>query len=288
MDENNKKLYMVVNIEQTKKQNKQYPGFAWVAFAGLQNRRFYKRWIDLSKNEQIKCGMIGEFDKNDEFHGVQECFDLKQQYCVGQVMSVEKSLFLKRPVYKYHVGLVNGDFDTSFVESSEQLAIEGNSLLLYYEKYIMNLTVMENCWNLWHHYNVRKYGLRPSYSGLMANKHCFAPDVKEYKNQKDELVMPAVISEYGGGISFSFFSPHAINGNYWHNVRIAIEGIYRPFPRPSDIVLLEQTEEENKFILADNLTMTAQLRNMQNKFGLPQHQAEMAEYYKECFGGERE
>ena len=45
-------------------------------------------------------------------------------------------------------------------------------------------------------------------------------------------------------------------------------------------MLLEKGEEYDKFGLMDNLTMSAQLRKMQNKFGLPQHQAKILEQFK--------
>lgn len=283
MDENNKNLYMVVNIDRTKKRNKQYPNWAWVSFANLQGRTLTKRWTDLSKNKQIKYGAIGMFDENKEFRGTQDYFDLENRYFVGQVVSVEKSLFLNRPVYKYHVGLANGDFDRSLVESSEQLATVGNWLLLHYDKYMMNLTTMENCWNLLNHYNVGKYGLRPSYSGLLADKYCPLAAKKEYKNSKSELVMPAVVTNYYGDNSFRAFVPSYIK-NYYRDIDIVSSGVLRPLPRLSDIVLLDPTEEDGKFALMDNLTMSVELQDMQKKFGLPKHQAEMMEYYKKTFG----
>lgn len=263
---------MVVNIDKSKR----HPNYAWVSFANLEGGNFIKRWTDLLKNEQIKYGTIGEFDENREFHSTQQYFDLKQRYSVGQVISVEQGDYY----YKYHVGLANDEFDTSFVDSRTQQATVGNKLLLLYDKYKMNLTTMENCWDLLNHYNMGKYGLRPSYRGFVANKYCPIAANKEYTNSKGELVMPVVVSGYYGDNLFRVFKPE----NRWHNINIVVSGKWRPLPRPSDVVLLEQTEDEDKFILADNLTMSAELRNMQNKFGLPQHQAAMAEYYQKCFG----
>lgn len=279
MDNKDENLFMVVGIEK----NKRCPNYAWVSFANLQHGNFTKRWTDLSKNAQIKYGTIGAFDENREFHSTQDYFDLGNRYSVGQVISVEQGKFHLSPVYKYHMGLANGEFETSFVESSEQRATIGNRLLVYYEKYIMNLTTMENCWDLLNHYNVGKYGLRPSYCGLLANKYCPTAVYKEYKNRKGELVMPVVVSQYYGDDLFCVFEPE----NRWRNIRIVISGKWQPLPRPSDMVLLAQTEDKDKFVLVDNLTMSAQLRNMQNKFGLPKHQAEMMDYYQKSFG-ERE
>ncbi len=283
MDNDDKNLFMVVNIEKSKR----HPNYAWVSFANLQGDYFSKRWTDLLKNKQIKYGTIGAFDENHEFCGIQDYFDLGNRYSVGQVMSVEHCKFHSAPVYKYHMGLANGDFDTSFVESAEQLATVGDRLLVRYEKYIMNLTTMENSWNLLNHYNISKYGLWPSYCGFSAKKHCPTADNKEYKNHKGEVVMPAVVSRYYGDDLFCVFKPVPRPENCWHYVHILIREKWYPFPRPSDVVLLEQTEEKDKFVLVDNLTMSAQLRDMQNKFGLPQHQAAMIDYYKKTFG-ERE
>ena len=283
MENDDKNLFMVVNIEKSK----WHPNYAWVSFANLQGDLFSKHWTDLSKNEQIKYGTIGAFDKNREFCGTQDYFDLENRYSVGQVMSVEHCKVHSAPAYKYHMGLANGDFETSFVESSAQLATVGNRLLIRYEKYIMNLTTMENSWNLLNHYNIRKYGLWPSYCGLSAKKYCPTADNKEYKNYKGETVMPAVVSKHYGDDSFCVFKPVPRPENCWHVVHILIRGNWYPLPRPSDVVLLEQTEEKDKFVLKDNLTMAAQLRDMQNKFGLPQHQAAMIELWQKTFG-ERE
>ncbi len=280
MDKDDKNLFMVVGIEK----NKRHPNYAWVSFANLQGDYFSKRWTDLSKNKQIKYGTIGAFDENREFCGAQDYFDLGNRYSVGQVMSVEHCKVRSAPAYKYHMGLANGDFETSFVESSAQLATVGNRLLVHYEKYIMNLTTMENCWNLSNHYNIRKYGLRPSYCGLSARK--YLPAAGEYKNYKGEVVMPAVVGRYYGDDLFRVFKPYPRSENCWHNIHILIKGKWFPLPRPSDIVLL-QIEEKDKFVLKDNLTMSAQLRDMQNKFGLPQHQAAMIELWQKTFG-ERE
>lgn len=280
MDKDDKNLFMVVGIEK----NKRHPNYAWVSFANLQGDYFSKRWTDLSKNKQIKYGTIGAFDENREFCGAQDYFDLGNRYSVGQVMSVEHCKFRSAPAYKYHMGLANGDFETSFVESSAQLATVGNRLLVHYEKYIMNLTTMENCWNLSNHYNIRKYGLRPSYCGLSARK--YLPAAGEYKNYKGEVVMPAVVNRYYGDDLFRVFKPSFWPDKRWHDIHILIKGKLLPLPRPSDIVLL-QIEEKDKFVLKDNLTMSAQLRDMQNKFGLPQHQAAMIELWQKTFG-ERE
>lgn len=283
-DDNNQNLYMVVGIDKSKR----HQNYAWVSFANLAGSNFIKHWMDLSKNEKIKYGTVGVFDETGNlFFCTQEYFDLKQRYSVGQVMLVEQGTFLHRPRYRYHVGLANGDFDTSVVDSPEQLATVGNRLLLFYDKYKMNLTTTENCWNLLNHYNVGKYDLHPSYRGFMANKYWNNAHGQEYKNCDNKLVQPVVISKHIDGNSFWGFFPQVETKNRWRDIHIVVEGVYRPLPRPSDIVLLEQTEEKDTFILADNLTMSAQLRDMQNKFELPQHQAEMTEYYQKCYG-ERE
>lgn len=275
MDDNDKILYMVVDIDKSKR----YPNYVWVSFADLQGNYFSKRWVDLSKNEHLKYGKIGEFDENREFRGTQDYFDLKQRYSVGRVESVEQATFFKCPVYKYHVLLADGDFDTTFIESSDQFATVGNWLLLHYEKYIMNITTMENVWNLFNHYNVKKYGLRPSYRGSVANKYCPTAADKEYKNYQGKVVTPAVVSRHYGDNQFCVFAPQ----KRWCDIQIVISGKFLPLPRPSDVVLLDKTEEKDKFVLVDNLTMAVEARDMQNKFGLPSHQANMRDCYQNCF-----
>ena len=272
MDDNNQ-MYMVVSIEK----NRCNPKYAWVSFVELQGKIFTKRWTYVFNNENIKYGTIGTFDKNRQFNGVQDYFDINQRYSVAQVMSVEQREFHFSPVYKYQVGLAEGDFDTSFEERPGQLATIGNKLLLHYEKFIMNLTTMENCWNLLNHYNVGKYDLHPSYCGLLANKHCPLSAVKDYKNRKGEIVMPVVVSEYYGDNVFRVFNPQTIR---WRDMHIVNEGIIMPLPRPSDIVLLKPTDKDDVFALRNNLTMSAQLRDMQKKFGLDAHRAEIADMWK--------
>ena len=66
---------------------------------------------------------------------------------------------------------------------------------------------------------------------------------------------------------------------------IRIEGVWQPMPRPSDIVLLEATEQENVFVLKKNLTLDLQNREMDKKFGLAEHQAEIRRKIEEAMHG---
>ena len=284
MTDGNKKLYMVVDIEK----NKKNPNYAWVSFVGLDNGLFFKRWKDLSRYEQIKCGAVGTIDMDDIFHSVQNHFDIKQPYSVAKVLSVDQAVFNGRNAYKYHVGLSTGDFDKCLTISDSPVAICGNDLLLRYDAYKMNLTMIGNCWDLWHHHNMRKYGLCPSYGGSVLYRYWNDAFKKGYKNYKGEKIIPAVVQHgYGDDEKMFRIFTSEVECDHWRDIQINVEGMYQPKPRPSDIILLKKTDDKDKFVLAENLTVSAELRNMQNKFGLRQHQAAMMESYQKCFG-ERE
>ena len=272
MDNDNQNLFMVVEIDKSKR----HPEFAWVAFAGLDSEttRYRKHWINLSENSQIDYGAIGTLGENNVFNRTQDD-SYYDEYRVAKVLDV-RQIYDKRidnSFYKYKVGLPNGDFDM-IPSGVYQTAIPGNYLLVHFDECIMNLTTQKNCYDLWQHYDIRKYCLHPSYRGFMANKYFKSAALKDEYYTVGEKAMPAVVTSRGRNNNFNVFMPN--EKNKFPNIIIK-----NAHPRPSDVVALNPTEQEGVFALMANLSQLLEIRDMQCKFGPAMFQASMDRYLGE-------
>lgn len=278
MTDTNKALEMIVDVRPVLDHIGAWRG-AWVVSAYVeQNGRINKRWVEPLRDGQIKCGSLCIFN-GDEFQQQQDYYDAK--YDIAKVMSVYKNSFFGDETYdSWHYNVYSakagfnqfypGDFYYDVAKTDNVVLLDENG------KYLVNLTTQENIYDLLHGHNIRKYNLNPI--------HDDKGKILKYNTAKypyEYAGIPAVV--LGKGVcrtpgSFVFIP------QYPDITRISIidDGIWYPIPRPSDIVLLEPTKKENEFMLKKNLSMEYQNREMDKKFGLVEHQAQMRRVLEEA------
>ena len=264
---------------------------AWVVSTCVgRNGRINKRWIEPLRDGQIKCGSLGVFN-GDIFEQQQDYYDAK--YDIVTVESINpKAIGFNQGIdfVTYNVYSPKHGFDGI---SSQRLDVDvlggyscdiacvGNNLLLDKDDRILaNLTTEENIYDLWNGRNLKKYNLRLDRDGTK----------RKYRTVKypyESIGMPAVMLGHGiGNVNTDFvFIPEYNKGS---KCDIHIEGLWQPMPRPSDIVLLEATEQENVFVLKKNLTLYCQNQEMDKKFGLVEYQNKMRRVWEKALRNEHQ
>ena len=252
---------------------------AWVVSACVeQNGKINKRWIEPLIDGQIKCGSLGVFN-GDKFDQQQDYYDAK--YDIATVQSVYKHSFFGDESYdSWHYNIYSpkagfyqfypGDFYYDVARADNRVLLNENG------KFLVNLTTMENIYDLCNGHNLRKYNLISIHDdkGKIVKYNNTAKYPYEYAG------IPAVILGKGVCRTPGFF----VNSQLLPDVsRIYIkdDGIWQPIPRPSDIVLLEATNKEDTFVLKKNLTLDSQNHEMNKKFGLAEHQNKIRRAFEE-------
>ena len=258
---------------------------AWVVSAYVeQNGRINKRWVEPLRDGQIKCGSLGVFN-GDTFEQKQDYWGAKYDIVTVQSINPFATGFNSGFDYiTYNTYAPKSGFDvisaqrrdSAFLGGSDcNIATVGNSLLINKDNHIAtNLTTEENIYNLWNGHDLQKYNLR-----LIRNNDGGIKEFYTAKHPYEYAGMPAVVMGRGMRNTKSdfVFIPEY---NKVCKCDIRIEGIWQPMPRPSDIVLLETTEQENVFVLKKNLTLDLQNREMDKKFGLAEHQEKIRGFWE--------
>lgn len=253
---------------------------AWVISTCVeQGGKIKKRWIEPFRNDKIHCGLVGFFDgdnpdriNSDSFHKIETYWDTK--YDIAMVKSVHKEEpFRMDPEYdnwSYNIySPKSGSDQFAMRRGHSNVAKVGNIVLVnsgsIAEKFIANLTVQENIYDLTRGWNLQKYKI---WFRNWDNKYLT-------KSDKPKEVIPAVVcgSSMKDVSKCSVFIPQYSDIK---EIKITVEGVWQPLPAPSDIVLLKSIKDDVA-VLEENLTLYAENREMNEKFGWNTHRREIAE-----------